>query len=137
MPLANAYKLSIMKGEVDFANDVFKMVLMSNAYVFDQDAHSSLSDVSALVLAPGNGYAAGTLVLVGVTQDDVNDRGEAEFADFEWTAAGGSIGPANGALIYDDTHASDRIIGYVDFGTAQTATDGGTFKIANINVRTT
>ncbi|RLC43909.1 MAG: hypothetical protein DRH70_09475 [Candidatus Coatesbacteria bacterium] len=129
--------MSLMKSEVDFANDVFKIVLMNNAYVFDQDAHAGLSDISASVLADGNGYVTGTLVLVGVTQDDVNDRGEAEFDDFEWTASGGSIGPANGAIIYDDTHTSDRIIGYIDFGSAQTATDGGTFKIANVKVRTT
>ena len=136
MPLSNHYKYQLMAKKVDFANDVFKIVLMDNSFTFDIDAHPDLASVSANVLTPGNGYAVGTLVFDSLTEDDTNDRAEAIFDDFTWTAAGGSIGPSNGAIIYDDTTADDTIVGYIDFGSAQTATDGGTFKIANIKVRT-
>ena len=115
--------------------DVFKIVLMDNAFTFDKDTHATLANVSANVLADGYGYAEGTLVLDSVTEDDVNDRAEAIFDDYTWTASAGSIGPSNGALIYDDTTGDDTVIGFVDFGSAQTATDGGTFKVANIKIR--
>jgi hypothetical protein len=125
----------LLIGNIDFANDVFKIILMDSSFVFNIDDDSILASVSAEVLADGNGYAAGLLVLDSVTEDDTNDRGSAVFDDFTWTAAGGSIGPSNGAIVYDDTTADDTIIGFIDFGTAQTATDGGTFKIANIEFR--
>ena len=103
--------------------------------MFDLDTHATYAAVSANVLAIANGYSPGTLTLVGVTEDDTNDRGEVEFSDFTWTASGGSIGPSNGAIIYDDTSSDDTVIGFIDFGSAQTATDGGVFKLANLLFR--
>lgn len=136
MPLSNHYKYQLMAKKIDFANDVFKIVLMDNTFTFDIDADAVLANVSADILADGYGYTVGTLTFTSLTEDDTNDRAEALFADFTWTASGGSIGPANGAVIYDDTTADDTIVGFIDFGTAQTATDGGSFKISNIKVRT-
>ncbi len=137
MPVSNASKLALMKGEIDFDNDVFKIILMNNSFVFNIDSHDSHALIAANALSSGNGYDAATLSAIGTTdRDDVNDYSEADFNDVLWTATGGSIGPANGAIIYDDSHASKVVLGYVDFGTAQTATDGGAFKIANIKIRT-
>ena len=136
MPLSNHYKYQLMKKLVDFSADVFKIVLMDNTFTFDKDAHAALANVSADVLADGNGYSTGTLANAALVEDDTNDRGECTFDDFTWTASGGAIGPSNGAIIYDDTTSDDTVVGYIDFGSAQTATDGGTFKIANIAVRT-
>ena len=136
MPLSNHYKYQLMAKKIDFLTDVFKMALVDNSFTFDQDADATLANVSAELLTAENGYAVATLVLDSLTEDDTNDRGECIFDDYTWTASGGSIGPSNGAVIYDDTTTDDTIVGYIDFGSAQTATDGGTFKIANIKIRT-
>ena len=45
-------------------------------------------------------------------------------ADYTLTAAGGSIGPWRYATIYDDTAASDELMGFWDYGSSLTLTDG-------------
>lgn len=45
------------------------------------------------------------------------------------TATAGGIGPFRYVLLYDDTHASDQLIGYWDYGSSITLNDGETFTI--------
>jgi len=134
---SNKFKYSLAKGEVDFDTDTIKICLMATAFSYDKDADETWSDVSASELAAGNGYTQDTATLdnVSITEDDVNDRCEVAWDDEVWTASGGSIGPSPGAILYDDTHASDIIIGYLDFTTERTALNGGTFTVSNIAVR--
>ena len=133
--LSNHYKYKKMVGAIDFVNNTFIMVLMNDSYTFDQDNHGTLGDVTGSILPDGNGYSAATMSIVDVIEDDTNDRAEASFNDIEWTASGGNIGPSNGAIIYNDTTSDDTIVGFIDFGTAQMATDGGVFRITNIKIR--
>jgi len=135
MPLSNHYKQMKMLGAIDFQNDSFIMVLMDELFNFDQDVHATLADIQTNLLPDGNGYSPAAMVIVSVDEDDTNDRSEAVFNDVSWTASGGNIGPANGAIIYDDTVADDTVVGFIDFGAAQMATDGGVFRLTNLRVR--
>jgi hypothetical protein len=49
--------------------------------------------------------------------------------DLILTASGGSIGPFQYVVIYNDTATNDELIGYIDYGAAVTVTDGNTFTI--------
>ena len=133
--IANLIKQELMKKTIDVTSDVMKIALLDNTFTFDPDTHTTWGAVSAKELTTANGYATGTLTYDSIAVDNTLDLATATFDDFTWTASGGDIGPANGAIIYDDTHAQKVVVGYADFGTAQTATDGGTFKIANIKIR--
>lgn len=140
--LSNHYKFQLVSGNIDWDTDSFKIILMATAFTFDKDAHATYANVSASELATGNGYTQNTKTLPAatVTEDDTNDRAEITFAadpDIQWTASGGSIGPSPGAIIFDDTTTDDTIVGYIDFGSDQTATDGGTFTIDSITIRST
>ena len=140
--LSNHYKYQLQNGEIDWGADSFKINLMATGFTFNKDTHATWSDVSASELAGGNGYTQNTKTLPAatVTEDDTNDRSEVTFAadpDIQWTASGGSIGPSPGAIIMDDTTTDDTIVGYIDFGSDQTATDGGTFTIDSIAIRST
>lgn len=133
----NHIKYLLATGAIDFANDTFKIILMQSGFVFDIDTHEEYTDVSGNELANGNGYttAGATLGGVAVAEDDVDDRCEITWNNVTWTAVGGAIGPASGAIIYDDTVANDPIVGYLDFGADYTQPDGGTATIIDPEVR--
>lgn len=134
---SNRIKYLLATKAISFLTDTFKIILMDTGFTFDKDAHHLYADVSGSELANGNGYTTGgnTLAGVAVTEDDTDDRTEVTWNNSSWTAAGGSIGPTPGAIIYDDTVAGDPIVGYIDFGGEQTQADGGTCTISNIEVR--
>lgn len=133
---SNHIKYLLATKAIDFANDTFKIILMDSGYTFDEDADEEYSDVSSDELGTGNGYTAGGAALAGVsvTEDDSDDRAEVTWNNATWTASGGSIGPACGAIIYDDTVANDPIVGFIDFGADYTQPDGGTMTISSIAV---
>ena len=134
---SNKIKYLLATKVIDFANDVFKIALMQTGFTFNKDTHHGYADISGNELATANGYTAGgnTLAGVGVVEDDTDDRTEVTWDNTTWNAAGGSIGPSPGAIIYDDTAADDPIVGYIDFGGDQTQADGGTATISSIEFR--
>ena len=138
----NKCKYLLAKKIIDFSADVFKIMLMQAGFTPDVDTHAAYADVSASELPSGNGYTAAGLTLSGVavTQDDTDDRTEVTWANAQWTANGGAIGPSPGAIIYDDTVAAPvnkPLIGYIDFGGNQSQADGGVATIASLEVRIT
>ena len=133
----NHFKYLLAMKAIDFANDSFIIILMQSGFVFDKDSHAEYADVSGNELATANGYTQKTEVLanVAMTEDDVDDRCEVTWDPAAWTAAGGAIGPASGAIIIDDTVANDPVVGYIDFITDRTQAAGGTYTVNNIEVR--
>ena len=134
---SNRIKYLLATKVIDFANDSFIICLMAEGFVFNKDSHHQYSDISASELSTAYGYTVKTKALAGVavTEDDANDRTSITWNAASWTAAGGAIGPAAGAIIIDDTAANDPIVGYIDFGGSFTQADGGTGSIVNIEVR--
>ena len=73
-----------------------------------------------------NGYSAGGA-------DTANDytqtsgTGSCVGTDITWTSSGAGFGPFRYAYLYNDTAASDNLIGYFDYGAAITPAGGETF----------
>jgi len=130
---SNKFKKELWSGTVDGSADVFKIILMESGFTYSPVTHGDYADVSANELPTANGYTVGgaTLSGVSITQDDTNNKGEIAWNNAAWTATGGSL-VASGAIIYDDTHGDDVIVGYIDFSGNQTTLDGGTFTIADV-----
>jgi hypothetical protein len=76
----------------------------------------------------GNGYTAGG-------EDTQNTLAEAAGTatvtgtKVVWTASGGSIGPFQYVVLYNDTSASDNLVSWWDFGSALTLNSGETFTV--------
>lgn len=134
---ANRAKYLFSSAGIDFSTHVFKLILMQAGFVFNKDTHHQYSDVSASELATANGYTAGGYTLAGITrtENDVDDRTDITWNNVTVTAVGGSIGPTDGAIIYDDSDGNDSLVGYIDFLADYTQASGGTTTITNIGVR--
>lgn len=132
---SNEFKKELLDGNIDFSADVFKIILMASGFVYNRVTHGQYADVSASELPTGSGYTVGGATLAGVAlaQNDTTNQGTVDWNNAQWTASGGSI-VASGAIIYDDTHANDVIVGYIDFSGDQTTLNGGVFTIANVEV---
>jgi len=133
--LSNHYKYKVMKGEIDFNADEFKVILMKDTFTFDKDTHATYLNVSGEEVGTGNGYTAkGFTLLSGeLTENDSTDKGVMTWTDLAtWVASGGSIGPAGAAIVFDETSDDDTIIGCIDFGEDLTATDGTSIQVNTI-----
>jgi hypothetical protein len=82
-------------------------------------------------LATGNGYTAGGVSIGTIT--GVDTSGVFSFSggtNPAWTAAGGSIGPFEYAILYNATSPTKPLIGWWDYGGPITLTNGNTFTVA-------
>jgi hypothetical protein len=111
--------------EVDWDSDTIKVALLTSSYTPNQDTHDYFDDVSAYEVS-GTGYTAGgqTLGSKTVTYDSANNVIVLDAADTTWSS---STITARYAVVYDDsgaTAASKALIGYVDFSSDQSSTNG-------------
>jgi hypothetical protein len=109
-------------GFLNASTDVLN-VYLSNAA---PSASADLLKADLAEIATGNGYtgpvdiqnaASQTGVTITVTATDVT------------ITASGSVGPFQYAVIYNDTAASDPLIGWYDYGSAVTLAAAETFKV--------
>jgi len=118
------FLLKALNKEVDFDSDTIKVALLSSSYTPDQDAHDYYNDVSTYEVS-GTGYTAGgsTLASKTATYDSANNVIVLDAADTTWAS---STITARYAVIYDSTGTSSTsaLIGYVDFGSDQSSTNG-------------
>lgn len=102
------------------------------------------TDAGITLLTPGtNGYnpislTRNTTVFPASSSDTSNDQNSIIVnASISWTASGGSIAALAGLLIDGDQSAARNVIGIIDFGGTQTATNGNPFTIQNTTLRLT
>lgn len=111
-------------GAVNLNTDTFR-VYLSNAA-----PSASLDDVKADLaeISGGNGYTALGEDIQN-TYSETTGTGTMAATDVTWTASGGTVGPFQYAAIYDDTHASDILMCWYDYGSAPTLADGESFTV--------
>lgn len=111
--------------EIDLDSDVIKVALLTSAYTPNQDTHDYFDDVVANEVT-GTGYTAGGVTLGNKTVNYNPATNEFIFDadDAIWAA---STITARYAVIYDatpGTNATKPLIGYVDFTSDQSSTNG-------------
>lgn len=123
--LYGQFLLKALNKEVDYDSDTIKVALVSSSYTPNQDTHDYWNDVSSNEVT-GTGYTAGGQALTSktITYDSATNVIILDAADSVWAS---STITARYAVIYDDagaTSADKVLIGYVDFGSDQSSTNG-------------
>lgn len=123
----NKFMENLGKGIINLNSDSFSVILV-NGYTFD-GTDDTVASLGAVELPTGYGYVSGGASLNGITYayDGLNYNTKWDAGNITWTASGGNIGPATGAVIIDNT--VNRVILYINFGGPQTATEGSEFKL--------
>lgn len=110
--------------EVDWDSDTIKVALLTSSYTPDQDTHDYFNDVNSYEVS-GTGYSSGgaTLGSKTVSYDSANNVIVLDAADTTWSS---STITARYAVVYDatGTASTSALIGYVDFGSDQSSTNG-------------
>jgi hypothetical protein len=121
----NSFVEALAEKKHDLGADTLKVLLTNTAPVATNSVKADLTEISA-----GNGYTAGGNTASVTSSAQTSGTYKLVLGDpATWTASGGSIGPFQYAVLYNDTAASDELIGFWDYGSAVTLADGESFAV--------
>lgn len=116
----NCFKLDEGSGKHNLTSDTLKVYLTNTAPVATNTVYNTPADLST-----ANGYTAGGFTLTSVTYTQTSGTSTlACTATPNWTASGGSIGPFEYLVLYNNTSATKPLIAWWDYGSAVTLGTG-------------
>lgn len=120
----NSYLRTIFDGSIDLENDTIKAMFLTSSHTTNVDTHIFIDDVSTNEVSASGSYSAGGITLTFTnSQDDSDNEGVADCADFSATSFTGSV---RTICYYKDTGTpgTSPIIAFETFTADQTATAG-------------
>jgi hypothetical protein len=122
----NAFVDEMSKGGHNLTTCVFKCALTNTAPTPLTDTTWSTGTYPAPAAA--NGYTAGGNTLTTSSATTASYIFKAVIADSVFTAAGGNLGPFRYAIVYNSS-ATNKVVGYYDYGSSITLADTETFTV--------
>ena len=111
-------------GTHDWDANTFKIMLVNSpAPLATNTVKANLTEISA-----GNGYTAGGTATT-ITVSETSGTSTVQGTQVVFTASGGSIGPFQYAVLYNDTAASKNLVAWWDNASAVTLNSGDTFTV--------
>lgn len=120
----NSFSEAVAEKKHDLGSDTLKVVLTNSA---PSASNTQLSNITQI--SDGNGYTTGGTAATISSSAQTSGTYKLVLADVTFTASGGSIGPFQYVVLYNDTATNDELIGYWDYGTAITVTNGNSFTV--------
>lgn len=120
----NAFVENVAEKVHNLASDTLKVMLTNTAPVAGNSVKTDLTEISA-----GNGYTAGGTQANQSSSSQTSGTYKLVLDDVVFTASGGTIGPFQYAVLYNDTATNDPLIGFWDYGSAVTLNAGETFTV--------
>ncbi len=121
----NSFVEALAEKKHDLGADTLKVLLTNTAPAASSSVKADLTEISA-----GNGYIAGGNTASVTSSSQSSGLYRLVLGDPpSWTASGGSIGPFRYAALYNDTAASDELIGWWDYGSSVTLAPGESFTV--------
>lgn len=122
----NTFIDEMSKGGHNLQTAVFKVALTNTAPTAASD--TVWNTTVAPAPAAANGYTAGGNTLTTSSASTTTGTFKLVLADSTFTASGGSIGPFRYAIIYNSS-ASNKVVGYYDYGSSITLADTETLTV--------
>jgi hypothetical protein len=120
----NQFVKDLIDGKHNFSSNTFKVFLTNTAPTATMTVKADMTEITA-----GSGYTAGGNT-VTITTSVASGVAKVSATNTTFTASGGSVGPFQYAVLYNDTTASDPPIAWWDYGTAITLASTETLTIA-------
>lgn len=120
----NAFKEAMPEKVHNLGSDTLKWLLTNTAPVATNSVKADLTEIAA-----GNGYTAGGATVTQASSSQTSGTYSLALNSCTFTAAGGSFAAFRYVVLYNDTATNDELIGWLDYGTNYTLTNGTTFTI--------
>lgn len=121
----NSFVEAVAEKVHNLGSDTLKVMLVNSAPVATNTVKADLTEISA-----ANGYTAGGNQASQSASSQSSGTYKLVCSDpATWTASGGTIGPFRYAVLYNDTAASDELIGFWDYGSSITLQIAETFTV--------
>ena len=118
------FKEAICEKLHNLGSDTLKWALTNTAPNVVDDHFADITEIAA-----GNGYTAGGATVTVSSSAQSGGTYTLALNACTFTAAGGSFAAFRYIVLYNDTATNNELIGYLDYGTSYTLTDGNTFTI--------
>lgn len=122
----NTFMDEVSKGGHNLQTAVFKVALTNTAPTAASD--TVWNTTVAPAPAAANGYTAGGNTITTSSAATTTGTFKLVLADSVFTATSGGIGPFRYAIIYNSS-ASNKVVGYYDYGSSITPADTETFTV--------
>lgn len=122
----NTFIDELSKGGHNLQTAVFKVALTNTAPTAASD--TVWNTTVAPAPAAANGYTAGGNTLTTSSASTTTGTFKLVLADSVFTASGGNLGPVRYAIIYNSS-ASNKVVGYYDYGSSITLADTETLTV--------
>jgi hypothetical protein len=122
----NTFADELSKGGHNLQTAVFKVALTNTAPTAASD--TVWNTTVAPAPASANGYTAGGNTITTSSAATTTGTFKLVLADSVFTASGGQIGPVRYAVLYNSS-ASNKVVGYYDYGSSVTLNDTETFTV--------
>lgn len=109
----------------NLGSDTLKVALTNSAPVATNTVLANITQI-----ANGNGYTTGGTATTISSSAQTSGTYKLVITDVVFTASGGSMGTFQYLVLYNDTASNDELIGWADYGTALTLTDGSTLTVS-------
>jgi hypothetical protein len=117
---------AICEKKHDFGADTVKALLTNTAPVRTNTVKADITGE----LSTGDGYTAGGNTCAVSTSAQTTGTYKLVLSDpATWTGSGAGFGPFRYVVLYNDTAASDELIGWYDYGSSITVLAGETFAL--------
>lgn len=120
----NSFVEAVAEKTHNLGSDTLKVVLTNSAPNTTDTQLSNITQVSGT-----NGYTTGGTQATISSSAQSSGTYKLVINDVTFTASGGSIGPFRYVVLYNDTATNDELIGYYDYGTNITITNGNSFLV--------